>query len=81
MKANPRQTGVYLALLRDGKARRGEDETTQAAQTINERQRAFRQRQQEAGLKEIRNLWAKPEHHEQIKALAAKLANSKKAAS
>lgn len=43
------------------------------AQTLNERQKAFRQRQQEAGLKELRNLWGKPEHHEAIKAYAAKL--------
>lgn len=52
-----------------------------AAKTTGERQREFKKRQQEAGLKEVRNLWAKPEHHAQIKALAAKLANSKKAAS
>jgi len=43
------------------------------AKTPNERQQAFKQRQREAGLKEVRNLWAKPEHHAQIKALASKL--------
>ena len=43
------------------------------AQTLNERQKAFRQRQQEAGLKEVRNLWAKPENHAAIKAYAAKI--------
>jgi len=37
------------------------------AKTAAERQQAFKQRQQEAGLKEIRNLWAKPEHHPKIK--------------
>ena len=46
-----------------------------AAKTATERQREFKKRQKEEGLKEIRNLWAKPEHHEQIKALAAKLSN------
>lgn len=45
--------------------------------TTLERQKAFRQRQQEAGLKEIRNLWAAPEHHPPIKAYAAKLAKQK----
>jgi len=37
------------------------------AKTPNERQQTFKKRQQEAGLKEIRNLWAKPEHHPKIK--------------
>lgn len=41
--------------------------------STNERQQAFKQRQKEAGLKEIRNLWAPPEHHERIKAYAKKL--------
>ncbi|MGL5117544.1 MAG: hypothetical protein ACRC7C_19705 [Beijerinckiaceae bacterium] len=43
------------------------------AKTENDRIKAFRQRQKDAGLKELRNLWAKPEHHEAIKAYAAKL--------
>ena len=43
------------------------------AKTLIERQKAFRQRQREAGLKELRNLWSKPEHHEAIKAYARKL--------
>ena len=43
------------------------------AKTEGERIKAFRQRQKEAGLKELRNLWAKPEHHEAIKAYARKL--------
>lgn len=44
-----------------------------AAKTATERQREFKKRQQEAGLKEIRNLWAKPENHAAIKAYAAKI--------
>jgi hypothetical protein len=44
-----------------------------SAKTVAERQRRFKQRQREAGLKEVRNLWAKPEHHAQIKALASQL--------
>jgi len=48
------------------------------AQTLSERQKAFRQRQQEAGLKEVRNLWAYPEDHEPIKLHAAKLTAKRK---
>ncbi len=43
------------------------------AKTPNERQQAFKQRQQEVGLKEVRNLWALPKHHERIKAFALAL--------
>ena len=43
------------------------------AKTIAERQREFKQRQQEAGLKEVRNLWAKPKHRKAIKSYAQKL--------
>lgn len=35
-----------------------------------EKQNAYRQRKREAGYKEIRNLWAKPEHHQVIKEFA-----------
>lgn len=48
-------------------------DATSTAKTTNERQRAFKQRQAEAGLKEIRNLWAHPDDHEAIKAYAGKL--------
>ena len=47
------------------------------AQPATTRKAAERLRKREAGLKPL-EVWAKPEHHEQIKALAEKLANSKK---
>jgi hypothetical protein len=45
-----------------------------SAKTLNERQKAFRRRQQAAGQKEVRNLWAHPDDHPAIKALALSLA-------
>ena len=45
-----------------------------SAKTLNERQKAFRQRQHAAGQKEVRNLWAHPDDHQAIKALALILA-------
>ena len=38
-----------------------------------DRQRAYKARHRAAGRKEVRNLWANPEDHAAIKALAAEL--------
>jgi hypothetical protein len=48
------------------------------AQTINERQKAFKQRHLDAGLKELRNLWAHPSDHKAIKEHALSLAVKRK---
>lgn len=48
--------------------------TTNPAQTLAERQAAYRQRQRAAGLKELRQLWADPADHDAIRAYVARLA-------
>lgn len=48
-----------------------------SAKTVNERQKEFRARMREQGLKELRNLWALPEDFEQIRTYVGKL-NRKK---
>lgn len=50
------------------------------AKTTNERQQAFKQRQADAGLKEVRNLWAHPDDHQAIKDHAAKLTKKRQKA-
>jgi hypothetical protein len=42
-------------------------------QTLAARQRAYKARHRAAGRKELRNLWAHPDDHAAIKALADKL--------
>jgi hypothetical protein len=44
------------------------------AKTTTERVDQLRARRREAGLKEVRNLWAHPDDHPAIKALALSLA-------
>lgn len=43
------------------------------AKTVAERQRALRAARAEAGLVEVRGIWAHPDDHAAIKAFAAKL--------
>lgn len=43
------------------------------AQTTAERQRSYTERREAQGLKLMRNLWAHPDDHQAIKALAEKL--------
>ena len=47
------------------------------AKTTIQRQKEFKQRQREAGLKEVRNLWAPPADHPAIKAYALALQKPK----
>lgn len=44
-----------------------------SAKTVNDRQKEFRARMREQGLKELRNLWAHPEDFERIKTYVGKL--------
>lgn len=43
------------------------------AKTSSERVQDFKQRQRAAGLKEVRNLWARSTDHEKIKAYVKRL--------
>jgi hypothetical protein len=45
--------------------------------TPAQRVEASKQRKREAGLREVRSLWAHPEDHPKIRAYAAKLAKSR----
>lgn len=47
------------------------------AKTSSERQAAYVQRMKDAGLKQIRNLWAKPEDEARIRAYVARLNKGK----
>lgn len=49
------------------------------AQTPAQRQAAYVQRMKDAGLKQIRNLWAKPKDEARIRAYVARLNRSRNA--
>lgn len=48
------------------------------AMTGKEKSEALRARRKAQGLKEVRSIWAAPEHHSTIKAQAKKLTKGKK---
>ena len=50
------------------------------AATTAERQRAYKARQQEAGLTEVRGIYARPEDHAAIKEYAVKLSKKRRKA-
>lgn len=52
-----------------------------SAKTVNDRQKEFRAKMKEQGLKEIRSLFAHPDDIERIRAYAAKLRNQRDKAS
>jgi hypothetical protein len=56
-----------------GRCRRRLEAVLSPAQTPAERQRTYTERREAQGLKLMRNLWAHPDDHQAVKALAEKL--------